>query len=227
MESRLRGEIQSLNHGFDHFYGSLAGHADYYTHVYDSDMKVHFLRDRQPVDDRGYFDELFTDEAIRVLREKSAAKKPFYLNLCFYAPHGPYQAPPGFYHSDEPATNYRHMIAFWIRASAGAGGADRLRLAESTLVVFLSDQGGSLPTTTAHTAGKQPQGGLQRRLAGSNPRGKTRRDALAAPGRIFRFAALAGASLPGDRTIDAQNVWPLFEGSRAAARPDVLLDVQE
>lgn len=207
-------KFNPLNHGFDTFYGSLAGHADYYTHVYDSDMKVHFLRDRTPVSDRGYFDELFTDEAIRVIREKSAQKEPFYLNLCFYAPHGPYQAPPGFYHSDDPATNYRHMIEF-LDTSVGRVLAelDRLRLAESTLVVFLSDQGGSFANDYGRTLRENSLKVVCHAVwPGVIPTGKRVTTPWLHLDVFSVFAALAGATVPGDRTIDAQNVWPLFEG---------------
>ena len=207
-------KFNPLNYGFDTFYGSLAGHADYYTHVYDSDMKVHFRRDRQPIDDRGYFDELFTDEAIRVLGEKSGQGKPFYLNLCFYAPHGPYQAPPGFYHSDDPASNYRHMVEY-LDTCVGRvlTELERLRLAESTLVVFLSDQGGSFANNYGRTLREDSLKVVCNAVwPGVVPRG-TRVTTPWLHLDVFAvFAALAGAAVPDDRTIDAQDVWPLFEG---------------
>ena len=207
-------KFNPLNYGFDTFYGSLAGHADYYTHVYDSDMKVHFLRDRKPVSDRGYFDELFADEAIRVMRARSAQSKPFYLNLCFYAPHGPYQAPPGFHHSDEPATNYQHMIEF-LDTCVGRVLAEleRLRLAESTLVVFLSDQGGSNGNGYGRTLRENSLKVIcHAAWPGVIPPGKRVATPWLHLDLFSVFAALAGAAVPVDRTIDAQNVWPLFDG---------------
>jgi len=91
-------KFSAVYQGFDEFYGSNAGHADYYTHVYDKDDKRHFYRNLTPINDEGYFDQLFTDEALKYLRKRN--QKPFYLNLTFYAPHGPYQTPPGYDHSD-------------------------------------------------------------------------------------------------------------------------------
>ena len=60
-----------LHHGFHEFYGSNAGHADYYTHLYNRDMKSHFFRGLEPIADEGYFDTLFTDEAIKFINRQS------------------------------------------------------------------------------------------------------------------------------------------------------------
>jgi len=200
--------------GFDRFYGSLAGHADYYTHVYNSDMKVHFYRDQSPVNDRGYFDELFTDEALRYLRERKDNPRPFYLNLCFYAPHGPYQAPPGYYHSDDPAKNYQHMIEY-LDTCVGRvlAEVDRLGLADNTLIVFLSDQGGSYANGYGRTL-REPSLKVICNAAwpGVIPAGLRVSTPWMHIDLFAVFAGVAHAKPPRDRVIDAQDVWPLFQG---------------
>ena len=64
-------KFNPLHHGFHEFYGSNAGHADYYTHLYNRDMKSHFFRGLEPIADEGYFDTLFTDEAIKFINRQS------------------------------------------------------------------------------------------------------------------------------------------------------------
>ncbi len=207
-------KFNPLHFGFDQFYGSLAGHADYYTHVYNKDMKTHFYRGLTPVNDRGYFDELFTDEAVLYLQSRKGNPKPFYLNLCFYAPHGPYQAPPGYYHSDKPEVNYQHMIEY-LDACVGRilAEVDRLGLAEDTLIVFMSDQGASYKNTFGRTLS---EGGLKvvcnALWKGTIPRGKRVETPWLHIDLFAVFAGLAGVKMPADRVVDAKDIRPLFEG---------------
>ena len=207
-------KFNPIHHGFDEFYGSNAGHADYYTHLYNRDMKSHFYRNLTPIKDEGYFDKLFTDKANCFLQSRKDNAQPFYLNLAFYAPHGPYHAPPGYYHSDDPDTNYRHMVEYLdLCVGRVLDEVDRLGLAENTLVVFLSDQGGSRVNGYGRTLWER---GLKV-ICNAVWRGKI------SPGTRVKtpwvhldlyptFAALAGAHVPSDRVIDGRNVWPLFEG---------------
>ena len=200
-----------LHHGFDTFYGSMAGNADYYTHVY-RDLKTHFYRGLDPIQDEGYFDQLFTDEAIHYLQTRKDNPNPFYLNLTFYAPHGPYQAPPGYYHNTEK--NYQYMIEY-LDACVGrvVDEVDRLGMAENTLIVFLSDQGGSHINNYGRTL---QETGLKvvcnARWKGSIPEGSRVQTPWMHLDVYTTFAKLAGASIPQDRVIDAVDIWPLFEG---------------
>ncbi len=205
-------KFSAVHQGFDEFYGSNAGHADYYTHVYDRDDKRHFYRNLTPINDEGYFDELFTGEALKYLRKRKGDPKPFYLNLAFYAPHGPYQTPPGYDHSDDPMRNYKYMIQY-LDACAGRvlDEVQRLGMSENTLIVFLSDQGAS---TLNDFKRDLSEGGLKvicnALWPGRIPPGRR----IATPWLHLDlyavFAGIAGAALPQDRVMDAQDAWPLF-----------------
>ena len=211
-------KFNPVHQGFDEYYGSNAGHADYYTHLYDADNKSHFYHNLTRVDDKGYFDRLFTDAAVKYLRDPKRKRKPFYMNLAFYAPHGPYQTPPRYPHSDDRMTNYRYMIEY-LDACVGrvVDEVDRLGFGRNTLIVFLSDQGGSSMNDFGRTLS---EGSLKvvcnARWTARIPAGKR----VSAPWMhtdLFAvFAGVAGARVPGDRVIDAVNVWPLFEGKEMA-----------
>ena len=207
-------KFNPLHHGFHEFYGSNAGHADYYTHLYDRDMKNHFYRDFEPIADEGYFDTLFTNEAIKFLERQANKPEPFYLNLPFYAPHGPYQAPPGYYHSEDRMVNYQYMIEYLdLCIGRVLDAVQRAGIAENTLIVFLSDQGGSRTNGFGRTLWERSL----RVVCNAIWPGKIAPNIRAKSPWVHyalyaTFAALAGATLPDDRVIDAKNIWPLFEG---------------
>ncbi len=207
-------KFNPIYHGFDQYYGSNAGHADYYTHLYNRDMKNYFYRNLTPINDEGYFDKLFTDEAVKYLRGRKANPKPFYMNLAFYAPHGPYQPPPGYYHSDDPKTNYKHMVQYLdFCVSRVVEEVDRLGIAENTLIVFLSDQGGSFLNDYGRTLSENSLKVICcARWKGRIPGGKRVRTPWLHLDLYAVFAGLAGARTPRDRVIDAIDVWSLFEG---------------
>ena len=207
-------KFNPVHHGFDEYYGSNAGHADYYTHLYNRDMKNHFYRNLTPINDEGYFDKLFTNEAVKYLEARKGNPKPFYMNLTFYAPHGPYQPPPGYYHSDDPKINYKHMIQYLdFCVSRVVEEVDRLGIAENTLIVFLSDQGSSFLNDYGRTLSENSLKVIccarwNGRIAG----GKRVRTPWLHLDLYAVFAGLAGARTPRDRVIDAEDVWPLFKG---------------
>jgi arylsulfatase A len=139
-------------HGFDYFFGFLAGFIDFYTHslgdVHDlwlNDEKVH--RD-------GYMTDLITEESLAFIERN--ADRPFFLDVSYNAPHWPYQVP------DQPSVavgNARHLqphepntstradyVAMVERVDEGVGeilaALERLGLADDTIVIFTNDNGG-------------------------------------------------------------------------------------
>jgi len=207
-------KFNPLFQGFDEFYGSNAGHADYYTHLYDLDMRSHFFRGLTPVEDKGYFDELFTDEAVAFLKRRQHIQKPFYMNLCFYAPHNPFQAAPGYYHNVDPEENYRTMIEYLDQCAGRVlQTVDELKMTENTLIVFLSDQGASHVNDYSRDL---TEGGLKvvcnARWPGQIPKGSRVHAAWVHYDLFTTFAAFAGAEIPKDRIIDGKDVRILFRG---------------
>lgn len=82
-------EEHPLNQGFDHFVGSLSGHADYISHVRNDG--IHDLwQNEKAYHQTGHLTKVFTDHAIRFIEDQ---KHPFFLYLPYQAPHTPYLMP--------------------------------------------------------------------------------------------------------------------------------------
>lgn len=145
-------------HGFDHFHGFLGDMMDdYWTHLRGGQ---NFMRLGQDViEPSGHATDLFTDWACEYLtqrahqRDHADADSPFLLYLAYNAPHDPIQPPaewiervrkrvPGI--ADKRAA----LVALIEQMDAGIGRVlatlQQLGLAENTLVIFTSDNGGVL-----------------------------------------------------------------------------------
>ena len=142
-----------LNRGFTHFYGCLNGAIDYFTHEREGELDWH--NDWDSCYDKGYSTDLIAAEAVRCI-EAYAAEGPFYLHVCFNAPHAPYEAPQEELDRlisreaferlparDQRGWTYRAMVS---RMDKGIGlimeALAEAGLEEDTLVLFMSDNGG-------------------------------------------------------------------------------------
>lgn len=72
--------------GFDLFYGSLAGGGYFNPTVHDQDHLIETPEDF-------YSTDAWTDAALRIMDQAGAAKKPFFVHVCYNAPHWPLHAP--------------------------------------------------------------------------------------------------------------------------------------
>ena len=141
-------------HGFDEFFGILAGAGDYHLHkngLGDPDLYENLT----PVERNGYLTDLLTDRAVNYISRRRTA--PFYLSLHYTAPHWPWQDRKGgekVIFTDktiEPVTMggggslklYAEMMRSLdegvgrVMKALKASGLDR-----NTLVIFTSDNGG-------------------------------------------------------------------------------------
>jgi len=138
--------------GFDFFHGFLGDMMDdYWTHLRN---KQNFMRrNREVVDPKGHATDLFTEWACDSLDERAKARKPFFLYLAYNAPHDPIQPPLDWLakvQQREPSSDPRRqkLVALIEHMDSGVGkvldALDRLKLADNTLVIFTSDNGGLL-----------------------------------------------------------------------------------
>jgi len=166
------GPLQS---GYDHFYGFRGGAVDYYRHanqqddLWDDDAAVHQM---------GYLTDLLGSRAVDVVNGYAKSDRPFLISLHFNAPHWPWEAP-----GDEAESN-RLRSARDLRDFDGGTEKTYLRmiqemdlqigrvlealqangLAENTIVIFTSDNGGERFADTWPFTGRKTElleGGLR------------------------------------------------------------------
>ena len=150
-------EFSPTRHGFDYFFGLKAGFHDFYTHT-TPDTPAPGGRDLWEndslVDVAGYTTDLVTDRSVRFIERN--ARRPFFIDVAYNAPHWPYQRPdmPSVARDsgrhlrpwDDSTSTRADYAAMVERVDAGVGRIlatlDRLGLRENTIVIFTNDNGG-------------------------------------------------------------------------------------
>ena len=156
--------------GFDFFHGFLGDMMDDYFHHRRHD--VNYMRiNRKTIDPEGHATDLFTDWTCQWL-ETYRGDAPFFIYLAYNAPHSPIQPPEDFlgrYRAKYPNVDQRRakLAALIEHMDAGIGRVvaqlEATGHKEDTLVIFTSDNGGSIP----HGANNGPLvGGKQDMLEG-------------------------------------------------------------
>jgi arylsulfatase A-like enzyme len=79
-----------LSRGFDRFYGTLAGCGNFFNPhgLFDGDRPI------TAEDDDYYYTDAISDRACRMIRESATDAQPFFLHVCYTAPHWPLHARP-------------------------------------------------------------------------------------------------------------------------------------
>lgn len=232
----FRPEYLPTRRGFDHQYGHYNGALDYNTHDRDGGHDWH--RDDKESRDEGYSTHLVAKEAARLVAEHDPAR-PLFLYVPFNAVHAPHQVPEKYKEPykdlPEPRRTYAGMLAALdegvgeIKAAIDAKG-----LAENTLIVFSSDNGGPNP-------GKVTSNGPLRGAKGTLFEGGTRVAAFATwPGRIPAgstvnaplhivdlyptFLKLAGAKLDQAHPLDGRDAWAAIARGGPSPHDAILLN---
>lgn len=150
----LTPENHPNRRGFDHFHGFLGDMMDdYYTHLR---VGNNYMRlNESTIEPEGHATELFTQWAGDYVEERSKKKnQPFFLYLAYNAPHFPIQPPQDWLdrvrdRSPEMNGDRAKNVAFVEHLDDQIGvfltRLQELGLHQNTLVVFTSDNGGSLP----------------------------------------------------------------------------------
>jgi arylsulfatase A-like enzyme len=143
------------DHGFQQWFGFMAGCIDYYSHIFywgmsEGRAQIHDLwEDGREVYANGrYFTEMVSERAVGFIRDAAGRGDPFFLYVPYNAPHYPLHAPASylerFPHLPWPR---RIMAAMLAAVDDGVGQIlaelRRQGLAENTIVFFTSDNGPS------------------------------------------------------------------------------------
>lgn len=145
-----------LENGYQHFYGIKKGGADYFTHLaYGTPVKGEdgLFDGKGRSDDVGYLTDLLTDRAVAEVKAAATAGQPLFLSLHYTAPHWPWEGP-----EDEAVArtlkDIRHydggsLATYAAMLESLDGGVGRVMealrragLAENSIVIFTSDNGG-------------------------------------------------------------------------------------
>jgi arylsulfatase A-like enzyme len=161
-----------LRSGFGEFWGVRGGGVDYFTHALNG---VPDLWDGPtPIEQTGYFTDLIADRAVEVLEQRAAGDAPFFLALTFTAPHWPWEGPDDeaesrrlavkdgpmpIMHWDggDQATYARMVRSLDTNVGKVLVALERLGLADNTIVVFTSDNGGERFSDTWPFTGKKTE----------------------------------------------------------------------
>ncbi|MBN1642601.1 MAG: sulfatase-like hydrolase/transferase [Anaerolineae bacterium] len=149
------------DHGFDEWFGFMAGCVDYYSHIFywgmnrggpGNDPTHDLWHNGVEVWENGrYLTELITEHAVRYIRHAAQDPQPFYLYVGYNAPHYPMHAPSEYVDRFRHLAPDRRIMAAMLSAMDDGVGAicaelKRQGIWENTAISFMSDNGPSRET---------------------------------------------------------------------------------
>ena len=221
--------FQPQQRGFDEFFGHYHGHIERYQFP---DQVYH---NGKPVEARGYVSDLFTDASIDFIEQSAkTGEQPFFCALMYNAPHSPWLLDTSHYgqpEGDKLLTKYlkrkmpireARIYALIERVDQNLGRLlaklEELKIADNTLVVFTSDNGGVSSFWKGGMRGSKAspyEGGVRApcfvRWPQSIPAGKSIEAQTSHVDWLPTFCELAGAEVPTDRKMDGLSMVNLFK----------------
>ncbi len=168
-----------LKSGYDHFWGLRGGGVDYFTHRHDGTPDL--WDDDRERHETGYLTDLLGAHAVTSIGRYAAAGAPFLISLHFTAPHWPWEGAKDkaesrrlaastkpFADYDTDGGSQKIYAAMVMRMDQQVGrvleALDQHRIANETIVIFTSDNGGERYSDTWPFTGKKTElleGGLR------------------------------------------------------------------
>ncbi len=142
-----------LRSGYEEFFGPMAGGVDYFTHCASTGAHDLWSGEEEKAEP-GYLTDLISQRAVDYVHRMARQDQPFFLSLHYTAPHWPWETREDEAVAAQVADNIFHLHGGNIHTyrrmihhmDEGIGWVmDALRqhdLADNTLVVFTSDNGG-------------------------------------------------------------------------------------
>ncbi len=145
-----------LRSGYDEFFGPMAGGVDYFTHCAGTGVHDLWFGEEERAEE-GYLTDLITNRSVDYIERMAAeaqTDKPFFLSVHYTAPHWPWETRDDEALAQEVKNNLFHLHGGNIHTyqrmihhmDEGIGkimdSLKALGLADNTLVVFTSDNGG-------------------------------------------------------------------------------------
>jgi arylsulfatase A-like enzyme len=257
------GHAQQTYHpnqrGFDHFYGHLHTEVGYFP-PFSIQGGKDFQRNGKTVGDEGYETFLLADEAVGWIRERDESR-PFLLYMPFLAPHTPLEAPEALEAkyadlSDDRVAprgtqdRIRHLRYVGVKSmrqiyAAVVDGMDQAigrvlaaldeeGLAENTIVLFFSDNGG-MTVYGAGGADNAPlrggkgesfEGGIRvvsvMRWPGHIEAGTELGQIMSVLDVLPTLAAATGIEVGAEKPLDGIDMWPAISEGKTVERSGYL-----
>ncbi|MBT8139918.1 MAG: arylsulfatase [Gammaproteobacteria bacterium] len=253
------------NRGFDHFYGHLHTEVGFYPPFSNQGGKD-FQRNGVSINDEGYETFLLGDEVSRYIRERDKGK-PFFVYMPFIAPHTPLDAPQNLQDKyadintdlaparSKQTDHTRRLAKMTLQKSARpmfaavVDGMDQAigqvldtldseGIADNTIVVFFSDNGGAAYSVGgADNAplrggkGEVFEGGIRvvsllrwpAELAG----GKRMEQIMTVMDLFPTLAEAAGIEAQNERKFDGRSMWPAIKNGKRQPRDELVYFTSE
>lgn len=223
---------QPQERGFDEFFGHYHGHIERY------EFPDQVYHNGRQVEARGYVSDLFADASVDFMEATiKSGEAPFFCALMFNAPHSPWLLDTS--HSAQPEGDKllekylerglpireARIYALVERVDQNIGRVldklDEWGVAEDTLVVFCSDNGGVSKFWQGGMRSNKAsvyEGGVRApcfvRWPGTIPAGGVIDGQTSHIDWLPTFCELAGAALPTDRVIDGRSLVPLLKAGK-------------
>jgi arylsulfatase A len=163
----------------------------------------------------------YTEEAVKFVR--GHADRPFFLYLAHTAVHFPLYPGQAF-----QGKSKNGLYGDWVEEVDWSVGqvldaVRELKLADRTLVLFVSDNGGTPRAVNAPLRGNKAstlEGGMRVPALvwwpGRIPAGTATGEVTGMIDVLPTLVRLAGGTVPSDRTLDGRDAWPLYSGAEGA-----------
>jgi arylsulfatase A-like enzyme len=220
-----------LKSGYDSFFGNYGGAIDYFTHKQGvgPQVKEDLYEDEVPVHQVGYYTDLLGARAVDFVKQQQAGK-PFLLSLHYTAPHWPWEGPGDeaisrdidniFHYDGGDLATYGRMVES-LDASIGRvlKALEQQGLADNTIVIFTSDNGGERFSKTWPLTGQKTElleGGIRVpaivRWPGKIKPGQVSEQVAISMDWLPTLLAAAGGAPDPAFPTDGQNLLPILTG---------------
>lgn len=229
-------EYLPRSRGFDHQYGCYLGTVHYFERDMDGGYDWH--RNGKIVLEPGYNTDLIANEVCRLV--EAHADKPFFIYVPFTAPHTPHEAPQSYIDQykqveDEDRRIYCAMVTCLDDAVGRIVETVRKAgLAERTLIVFTSDNGGARVLSAdngplPHGKGSMREGGIRVPTVVYWPSVLRGGSVVRVPLHITDWyptmVKLAGGSLDQPLPLDGRDLWPALADGAPSPHEEILLNI--
>lgn len=227
-QSPFPQELMPNAQGFDYFFGT-PQHNGFTRQVNLNRHITELHRNGEIVEAPADMDTLtrrYTQESIAFMKQSVQQGKPFFLFLSHNMPHVPLGVSPEFRGKSERGLYGDVIMELDWSMGRVLATLDELGIDQNTFVIFTSDNGPWIAESIGDHGGSAgplrgwkmstEEGGPRVpaivRWPGTIPAGRVSDEITTTMDLMPTFAALAGADLPSDRTLDGNNLMPLLSG---------------